>query len=52
MNDSSQSTDFSFSNSQRDTVVEIQGQLKVKSNVDIGIVTIRKTNDGIDFLFI
>lgn len=52
MNGSSQSTDFSFSNSQRDTVVEIQGQLKVKSNVDIGIVTIRKTNDGIDFLFI
>ena len=52
MNDSSQSTDFSFSNSQRDTIVEIQGQLKVKSNVDIGVVTIRKTNDGIDFLFI
>lgn len=52
MNGSSQSTDFSFSNSQRDAVVEIQGQLKVKSNVDIGIVTIRKTNDGIDFLFI
>lgn len=52
MNGSSQSTDFSFSNSQRDTVVEIQGQLKVKSNVDIGVVTIRKTNDGIDFLFI
>lgn len=52
MNDSSQSTDFSFSNPQRDTIVEIQGQLKVKSNVDIGVVTIRKTNDGIDFLFI
>ncbi len=45
-------TDFVFKNSARDAVVEIEGQLKVKSNVDIGVVTIRKHNDGIDFLFI
>lgn len=52
VDDSSQTTDFEFSNPKRDTIVEIKGQLKVTSNVDIGVVTIRKQTDGIDFLFI
>lgn len=50
--DPNKSTDFEFSNPRRDTIVEIQGELKVRSNVDIGVVTIRKQTDGIDFLFI
>ena len=52
VNDNSQTTDFQFSNPNRDTIVEVKGQLRVTSNVDIGVVTIRKQTDGIDFIFI
>lgn len=50
----SQSSDFEFSNSSRagGTIVDVKGKIIVDQGIDIGILTIKKTSEGVDFLFI